>query len=282
MKKKTTILSLALFLTQIGQLNAEGIPAINGATKLGVNDTVAYSVTPQTGIKEYRWYSPKGCYIIEGQGSEAIKLVSTFLAQDGTLKVNRLFERETDDNISTPLTFDRYITGFVDHSIKPGESIQIAGKEVSIADIYYEEKENEVIAHRVSVVPEVHVAQTKPYLQKMTDTSVTINWKTNRAGTPSAKHGKDAAELSTNQEGGTSQLSDEYFWHSVELTGLEPNTLYSYQICSNGIESETYRFSTLPPKGSKQPMKILHYGRSPDKKPERIRMADAGCQKKNQ
>ena len=82
MKKKTTILSLALFLTQIGQLNAEGIPAINGATKLGVNDTVAYSVTPQTGIKEYRWYSPKGCYIIEGQGSEAIKLVSTFLAQE--------------------------------------------------------------------------------------------------------------------------------------------------------------------------------------------------------
>lgn len=260
MKKKTTILSFALLLSQAGQLSAEGTPVINGTTRLGINDTVAYSVTTQTGVKEYRWYPPKGCYIIEGQGSKSIKLVSTFLAQDGQLKVNRLFEGETNDEISTTLTFNRYITGFVDHSIKPGESIRIAGKDISTADIYYEEKGNEVIAHRVSVVPEVHVAQTKPYLQKMTDTSVTINWKTNRTGTPSVKYGKAANELPMSQAGSTDQLSDEYFWHSVKLTNLEPNTLYSYRVCFDGKESETYRFSTLPVKGSKQPMKILLMG----------------------
>lgn len=260
MNQKITILSLALLLSQTGQVGAQSSLAISGISKLGINDTVAYSIPAQAGVQNYHWATPKGCYILEGQGSESIKLVSTFLAQDGLLKVVRTLDGENKDDISTPLTFSRYITGFVDHSIKPGESVQIAGKNVSIADIYYEEKEKEVIAHRVSVVPEIHVAQTKPYLQKMTDTSVTINWKTNYTGIPSVKYGKEAANLSYSQEGTTSKLSDEYFWHSVELTGLEPNTLYSYQVSFDGKESETYRFSTLPVIGSKQPMRILLMG----------------------
>lgn len=260
MKKKTTFLAFAFLLTQIGAVNAEGTPIIDGKIKLGINDTVAYSIVPQTGVKEYQWHPPKGCFIIEGQGTKTIKLVSTFLAQDGPLKVNRISEGGINDFISTPLTFSRYITGFVDHTIKPGESIRIAGKEVNTADIYYEDKGEEVIAHRVSVVPEVHVAQTKPYLQKMTDTSVTINWKTNRAGSPSVKYGKDRSDLSLTQKGSTAPLAADYFWHSVELTDLEPNTLYAYQVCFDGKESETYRFSTLPVKGSKQPMRILLMG----------------------
>lgn len=261
MKLKTTILSFVLLSSQMGQISAQGLPVISGATQLGTNDTVAYSIPAQQEVLKYHWSTPKGCYIIEGQGSEAIKLVSTFRAQDGLLKVERTFKDETRDNGSTPLTFSRYITGFIDHSIKVGESVRIDGKDISVADIYYEKKNDEVIAHRVTVVPEVHVAQTKPYLQKATDTSITINWKTNRAGTPSVKYGKEPGNLSMTQTGTTDQLSNEYYWHSVELTGLEANTLYSYKISFDGTESsETYRFSTLPVKGSKQPMRILLMG----------------------
>lgn len=97
MKKKTTVLSFAFLLTQIGAVNAEGTPIIDDKIKLGINDTVAYSIAPQTGVKEYQWHPPKGCYIIKGQGTEAIKLVSTFLAQDGPLKVNRISGGENND-----------------------------------------------------------------------------------------------------------------------------------------------------------------------------------------
>lgn len=71
----------------------------------------------------------------------------------------------------------------------------------------------------------------------MTDTSVTINRKTNSAGSPSVMYGKDGSDLSLAKEGSSAPLAADYFWHSVELTDLEPNTLYAYQVCFDGKES---------------------------------------------
>lgn len=260
MNKKRTFFACALLLSQYGVICAQNTRAIEGNNKLGINDTVTYSVPAQDDVTGYKWTAPRGCRILDGQGSESIRLVSTFLSQDGTLKVERTFGGDVKDEITTPLTFSRYITGFVNHSIKPGETVNIAGKEIGIADIYYEESGDEVIAHRVTVTPVDYVAQTKPYLQKATDTSITVNWKTDSEGTPSVKYRKANGGEEAVQEGTTAKLSDKYYWHSVELKNLEPNTPYSYRICFNGKDSEAYKFTTQLPIGSKEPMRILLMG----------------------
>ena len=260
LKRLTYLVSLCVLSTLQGNAQAR-ISSIEGEQKLGINDTTTYIVTGQTNVENYRWLLPKGCYALEGQGSESIRMVSTFLAQNGKLSVERTFTDTTRDTLHTQLTFSRYITGFVNHTINPGGSIEIAGKEVTEADIYYEDKGDEVIAHRVTVMPIEHVAQTKPYLQKATDSSIIINWKTNTPGTPVVIYGRESNNLNIEVTGSTNQLSDEYYWHSVELTDLEPDTRYSYKIkFEDAVDTEEYRFSTMPATGSKTPMRILLMG----------------------
>ncbi len=259
MNKKITLIASALLLSTYGECMAQNSLSINGSRSLGINDTVTYSIAAQPAGNEYRWTTPKGCYILDGQGTETIQLVSTFLSQDGYLKVEGMVEGNTQEEGTALISFNRYITGFVDHSIKVGESKMIAGKEVSVADIYYEDKGDEVLAHRLTVVPVGYVDQTKPYLQKATDTSIVINWKTKASGVPSVKYGIDG-QLSNIQEGTSAKLSDQYYWHSVELTDLQPNTLYAYQTCFGEGENEVFTFKTQPTKGSKNSMRILLMG----------------------
>lgn len=95
-----------------------------------------------------------------------------------------------------------------------------------------------------------NILSRKPYLQKMGADQVTIHWRTLDAGTASVKYGTDANNLnleSINESPSTLE-------HVVQLSDLNANTTYYYQILINGNElgdvSEQF-FATAPKHGSK-------------------------------
>ena len=71
----------------------------------------------------------------------------------------------------------------------------------------------------------------EPYLQAITPTSIAVNWKTNAAISPAVRYGPAAADLSTTVTGGSQVMTDvgysnNYFYHTVKLSGLQPATKY--------------------------------------------------------
>jgi len=101
-------------------------------------------------------------------------------------------------------------------------------------------------------------AQTlSPYLQGVTPNSIWITWKTASNTESVVQYGASPANLGTSVTGTTQIFSDagypaNYYYHSVQLTGLQPNTKYHYRIKTGTQESTVHSFRTLPLPG--QPM----------------------------
>ena len=243
---------------------------IEGADVMKIDETKTFSVAADDNVVEYRWQAPNGCRIVSGQGTNSVEIESTWLARDSKVTVERTFADEHSDVLSEDVSFLRYIKDFKDYTIAPGESVNIGGVERTEADIYYTPAEGgdgyQVTAHRLTVEPKAgeYVDITKPYLQTAGSNSIWISWKTSFATTPTVRFGKTRETLDQTAEGTTDNLSEDnfpYYWHSVHLTGLEPNTIYYYQTVSGDRgESEVYRFRTMPEPGSKTPMRILLQG----------------------
>lgn len=264
MKKRFYSLLFSLLLC--GNLVSSASVSITGKSRVQTGDTTEYSVNPETDITSYVWKAPKGCRIIDGQGSPTIKLASTFLSQDSPLTLIRGKNDNSTDTSSIDISFVHRIARISDHSISAGDSISINGTYYKDADIYYEPLSDgdgeyqQVTAHRLTVVPDTFSAFTKPYLQSVTSSSIWISWKSDKAGTPVVLYGTDAENLSFRKEGSYEQLSDSYFWNSVQLTGLEAETFYYYKVVFNDEESDVYRFRTMQEKGDRKPMRILLMG----------------------
>ena len=234
------------------------------------DETQVFSVPADNAVTAYHWQAPSGCRITAGQGTNSVEVTSTWLARAGRISVERTFADERRDTIYADVSFMPFVKEFKDYTIAPGESVEIGGIERSEADIYYTPAEDgdgyQVVAHRLTVEPVAgdYVDITKPYLQTAGSNSIWISWKTSFATTPSVRFGKDSSALAESVEGTTEDLSEDgfpYYWHSVHLTGLEPNTIYYYQTVSGDRgESEVYRFRTMPEPGSKTPMRILLQG----------------------
>lgn len=98
-------------------------------------------------------------------------------------------------------------------------------------------------------------AQTlKPYLQTPTPTSMWITWKTASDSESTVLWGNAPGMLSQTTSGSVKVMTDNgysnnYFYHSVQLTGLTANTAYYYQIKTGNDSSATLRFRTLPEAG---------------------------------
>ena len=89
-------------------------------------------------------------------------------------------------------------------------------------------------------------ADMVPYLQTPGDTSMWVSWKTSTAGTPVVEYGKSATSLNQQATGTTQALASNYFFHGVKVTGLTPQTCYSYRIRVATATSPVYRFCTQP------------------------------------
>ena len=87
----------------------------------------------------------------------------------------------------------------------------------------------------------------KPYLQSPTSTSMYINWHSTLPGNTVVKYG--ITDLGQQTTGSVEDISGKK-WHTVHLTGLQPNTAYMYQ-CVNGTNvSDTFYLSTPPNPGT--------------------------------
>jgi len=77
-----------------------------------------------------------------------------------------------------------------------------------------------------------------PYLQTPTPTSVYISWHSINTATPEVKYGTSSSNLNQTATGTSENISGNanYRWHTVQLTGLLPNTEYFYK-CYSGTDS---------------------------------------------
>jgi len=97
----------------------------------------------------------------------------------------------------------------------------------------------------------------RPYLQSPSDTSIWITWKTNLNTESKVIYGNDSAALQHQVIGNCQVLSDigydhNYYYHSVRLTGLEPDHYYYYRVITGTIQSAALRFRTQPLPGINQ------------------------------
>ncbi len=77
-----------------------------------------------------------------------------------------------------------------------------------------------------------------PYLQTPTPTSVYVCWHSPNTATPQVKYGTDSTNLSMTTLGTSANINGNasYRWHTVQLTGLTPNTTYYYK-CYTGTDT---------------------------------------------
>jgi hypothetical protein len=97
--------------------------------------------------------------------------------------------------------------------------------------------------------------EIKPYLQSPTDTSIWISWKTDSDSESTVYYGEDSSDLRNTATGDTQVLSDDgydnnYFYHSVQLSGLEPYQFYYYRVKTGSFQSSIFRFRTQPVPGN--------------------------------
>jgi purple acid phosphatase-like protein/type IX secretion system substrate protein/calcineurin-like phosphoesterase family protein len=93
-----------------------------------------------------------------------------------------------------------------------------------------------------------------PYLQNATPTSIYVNWKTTSNPESIVEYGTTSSNLNVTATGNTNVFTDSgypgnYFYHSVKLTNLTPNTKYYYRIKTGTDVSAVTSFKTLPNPG---------------------------------
>ena len=266
-KRMLTLPLLSLAICGYAQAQAD---CIEGNPVMKINETSTFEAPKNETVARYDWTAPIGCKVVSGQGTPSVEISSSFLSQDSPVRLIRTFTDEHKDTLETPIKFCRYVQSIQDHTIAPGETINIGGKDYSEADIYYTPAEGEnacgqVVAHRLTVEPKTgsYANMTKPYLQSAEDTAIWISWKTSFENTPKVIYGTSKDQLTQTLEGSIDNLSEDgfpYYWNSIRLTGLQPNTVYYYQAISDNKKSEVCHFRTMPTPKSHEPMRILLMG----------------------
>ncbi|MDX2173120.1 MAG: fibronectin type III domain-containing protein [Bacteroidota bacterium] len=94
-----------------------------------------------------------------------------------------------------------------------------------------------------------------PYLQTIKPNSVYVTWKTSSNSQSLLEYGLSSSAL-TSSVNGFNQIwtdagySNNYYYHTVKLNGLTPNTKYYYRITTGSQQSAVYSFKTLPLPGN--------------------------------
>lgn len=95
-----------------------------------------------------------------------------------------------------------------------------------------------------------------PYLQAPGSSSMTVCWHDVASTNTRVIYGLDST-LGTTINGSNELISDPFRWHSVSLTGLQPNTRYYYKVASGDGESGIYSFRTLPDNSYKGKLRFI-------------------------
>ncbi len=169
-----------------------------------------------------------------------------------------------DDGQGEEPTEPRTIKSFRDYRAKIGTTHTVNGLTISDPDIYYTDNgDGTYNAIRLTVQPDETPAEmTPPYLNQATANSIQIGWKTKAPVNDAIVRYGLSPEALTAQHSSlvTTQVADKYYWHTAQLTGLQPNTVYYYQVTSGDKTSATEHFRTLPQADSQQPFRILMIG----------------------
>lgn len=84
-----------------------------------------------------------------------------------------------------------------------------------------------------------------PFLQSMTKNSVYVCWHDTLQIITSVEYGLTQS-LGLGADGYSEIVTAPYRWHSVQLTGLTPETRYFYRIVTGSLTSAIFSFKTLP------------------------------------
>lgn len=91
-------------------------------------------------------------------------------------------------------------------------------------------------------------------------TTMTLMWRSAPGATGVVEYGKSPGELTQTVESTTHSYRyarTEVYWHTAEITDLEPNTTYYYRVeTSEPWVSEEYAFKTGLPQGDTTPFKV--------------------------
>ena len=87
-------------------------------------------------------------------------------------------------------------------------------------------------------------AGLRPYLQTPRPDSMWVSWWTDADTQTHVDFGTSAGALSQTVSGTVNALGTNYRYHSVRLTGLQPNTYYYYRVRTENTTSEVFRFRT--------------------------------------
>lgn len=99
----------------------------------------------------------------------------------------------------------------------------------------------------------------EPYLQQLSSDSVVVVWRGIDLHSASVFYGTDSTDLNGEVS------SQDSFQHEVYLTGLTPNTEYTYRVTSSGetlSKDFSYTFKTAPPVGERSPFQLWIVGDS--------------------
>ncbi|HOW30809.1 MAG TPA: fibronectin type III domain-containing protein [Bacteroidales bacterium] len=84
-----------------------------------------------------------------------------------------------------------------------------------------------------------------PFLQTVTSNSAYVCWHDTLTSSTTVEYGTGES-LGSTATGTSELLAPMYRWHTVKLTGLEPDTRYYYRIDSGSDTSAVYNFRTQP------------------------------------
>lgn len=101
-----------------------------------------------------------------------------------------------------------------------------------------------------------------PYLQTPTPTTMYISWHSTQTSSTTVQYGTTSA-LGLTQTGSVETIGvvGAKKWHTVKLTGLTPDTEYSYKCVSGSEESDVYTFRTPPStQGTNRHLRFIIFG----------------------
>jgi hypothetical protein len=124
-------------------------------------------------------------------------------------------------------------------------------------------------------------AGLRPYLQTPRPDSIWVSWFTDNAPDGVIEWGDSTDSLTNTVNATLDVLETGYHYHIGRITGLNPNSNYHYRVRNGATVSDTFRFRTPPPAGTKTGrMRVLVMGDNQIKAENRYEKLIACCKAK--